>query len=214
MKSIIQKLFASVLVCALVFSTSAVTVFATEPSSVPVTVQEIVDESGIDATVTTLNQSEYDELWVTAITKQQSVVDFLNKTVADGYQMLSGQNGVAVKVTDNIQQQNNAYMMSKAFQNENGETLVAMFIFNPQTNSILRIYAEKVGVDNVSSLYHKYDNLVLPRTRDFSMQSFLCGLTGAVACGAFSAMLFMFVPASIAVGMSCSTAFAYVCGYA
>ena len=65
---------------------------------------------------------------------------------------------------------------------------------------------EKAGIRTSSSR--------VKRALKLNSTSFLCGLSGTVACGAFSAMLFAFIPASIAAGLSCSAAFSWVCGHA
>lgn len=177
MNGFAKKLLSSILACALMLSLSAITVFASEPISVSATVQEAVDESGMNATVTDLSQSEYDALWTSKIAQQESVTNFFNKAIADGYRMAPGQNGAAIKVTDDLQARNSVYMMSKALQNDNDETLVVMFIYNPQTNSILRAYAEKVGTDNVASLYYEYEDLVKWSACQDRESKFLSGLT-------------------------------------
>ena len=105
------------------------------------------------------------------------------------------------------------YYYFMLYVDNDGQMVFVMVIYMPYVSLITGIWSEKIS-DNVSEEYYFYTYDGPVPAGDFNMTSFLCGLSGTVACSLFSAMLFALVPVSIVAGMTCSAAFAYVCSYA
>lgn len=88
-----------------------------------------------------------------------------------------------------------------------------MFVYYPQTDSMLNIWAEKIDSSGISNHYYDFSEFNVPKTRDFNTISFLCGMSSSLACGSFSAMLFALPIASVVGGLGCEALFWYVCSY-
>lgn len=165
----------------------------------------------MDATVTQLQDESYTNVWNKYFANQQGVIDLENKLNADGFMASEELDDMAVKITDNGNDYMCYYYYYKFYENADGEKVVTMFAHSPNTRDLYNIYSEKVNVNNECTEYYSFVDGHMPEAVTYDTVSFLCGLSGTIACGAFSAMLFAFVPASIAVGMTCGAAFDWVC---
>ncbi|GEM_PF-5349057 len=209
-----KKVIAIVLVCVLISLTSMCAFATNDDVSVENIVQEVIDSYEMDVTATQLTQDEYIQIWDQYFADHNGVIGLMDRLENDEFVEAITDGNSAIVVTSNNDPAISIYYCFKFYQNAFGETVLTMFVYDPVTDNMLAIMAEKINVNNETESYYEFSEFNAPQTRAFNWQSFLCGLTGTVACGCFSAMLFAFVPASIAVGMSCSAAFAYVCSYA
>lgn len=152
---------------------------------------------------------------------KQEMRDLKKKLKKDGFKKLYYNGDKVIKIIGGNDNSILYYIMNVYVNNKN-EKVVTLTIFSEDTNQILISYSEKLDRKYSNSTYHlsyskysfsntKYHNYSFNSTSNFDLKAFLCGMTGTIACGAFSAMLFAFVPASIAAGMTCGAAFNYVC---
>ena len=153
------KKIIAVLLILTVFCLCNVSAFAatTSEESVKNSVQELVDKNGIEATVERIAQNKYQELWNQKLMHNENVIDFLKSTKTDGYKEIDQNKDTALKITDDLNSSLFVYYFSKAYKNSSGDTIVALFVYYPQTNSIMRIYGEKIDKNNNSQFY--YDSL-------------------------------------------------------
>lgn len=212
---IVKKIMSLMLGGIIIFS--SVSVSASEKVSkveVEDVVQDAIDTSGMEATAVKVSEEESSSLWENNVAQKESTRNLLQNLQEEKYQEIEVEEPLAVEIEDE-EDKNSVYYLFKGYKNDKKETVVAMFIYEPSSDEMLLTTAEKITNDsNMETYYEESNRDISLMSGKFNTISFLCGLSGTVACGSFSAMLFAFVPASIAVGMTCSTAFAYVCSYA
>lgn len=177
--------------------------------------QDLINEN-LDASVKTLEKTET-IAFLDYLKSKDTVVNLNNKLTSENF-ILDANLSAAFEIMDNAS--SNAVIFAFEFyKNASADTIVVTHVYDEITDTIVLTYAQKITSDsNISDFYvnknlpsSDHSSTAFYKSKDVS---FLCGLSSTVACGAFSAMLFAFVPASIAVGMSCSAAFALVCSYA
>lgn len=155
------------------------------------------------------------------INGKQEIINLNRKLKKDGFKKINYTSDKVIKIVGGNHSSILYYVMN-AYENKKNEKVITLTIFSEDTNQILITYSEKLDENYSNSIYdishseyrfnhiQNYNSTMYSKS-NFDVKSFLCSMTGTVACGAFSAMLFAFVPASIAVSMTCGAAFAYVC---
>lgn len=207
-----KKIVAVLLTSVMLFSLSQ-TAFASENNYVN-EMQDIIDNSNLDATVMELQQSKRDELWNQYIKKSNGVDALLSQLMKDEFSESNNIDDKAIEVADNMNQDLRMYYYFKFYENASSEIIMVMFVYSPNSSGIFSIWAGKISGDSVEEYYKDITDDPYPvKTRDFNTESFICSLGGTIACTLYSAMLFAIVPASIAAGLTCGAAFAYVCSY-
>lgn len=207
-----KKFLAVLLSSVLLFSLSQ-TVFASEDNYVN-EMQDVIDDNNLDATVEELQQSERDELWNQYIKNSNGVNTLQSRLMQDEFWESDDIDDVAIQVTDNMNQDLRMYYYFKFYENASSEIVMAMFVYSPNSSGIFSIWSGKISGDSIEEYYKDVTDDPYPvKTRDFNTESFICSLGGTIACTLYSAMLFALVPVSIAAGLSCGAAFAYVCSY-
>lgn len=206
-----KKLIALITVCALCLTSTASVFAADANNNVADIVQNVIDENHLDASAVQLQEHEYQDVWNSYFSQHHGITELNSILDKDGFVESAEQNNVAVEITDNGNGSLKYYYYYKFYENAAGEKVVAMFIHSPNTKDFYGVYAEKIDTNNIGSEYYSLVEGEMPEATTYSVIGFLCGLSGTVACGAFSAMIFAFVPASIAVGMTCGAAFDWVC---
>lgn len=206
-----KKVLSFIMVCVLCLATTT-SVFASDTNvNAADIVQNVVDKNYLNASVTQLLGNDYRDIWNEFFAGHYGVEELKNTLYAEGYSEIAEMNEVAVKIVDNRNNDLIYYYYYKFYQNASGEKVAAMFIHSPNTRNMYGIYAEKIDTNNMGSEYYSLVEGDMPEISTYDTIGFLCGLSGTVACSAYSAMLFAFVPASIIVGLTCGAAFDWVC---
>lgn len=173
-------------------------------------IQSAANETGVDVKVEQLSKENSLHLWEQSISQDINAKELFAKLNEENYAEQASRDSLAVKISDKDRPSLYSDYFFKAYENDQKETVLAMFVYVPQTRSVLLTSAKKIGNDGVVSAYYDATNkTAVPRQRD--AVSFICGLSGTFACSAFSAMIFAFPIASILVGASCGAIFDYVC---
>lgn len=219
MKKIIRSLISCLMASTLLFTVS-IPAFAnsenTKLNDVKKQISQNLVEENIDASVNTIEFSETTSLL--DYLKAKNEISDLNVQLKSDKYTLDNTRSAAFEILYNTS--TDAIILAFEFyENKLNDTIVVTHIYDETTDTIAFTYAQKITSDSKVSDYFVNNNIPTnnqPSTTFYKSKdvSFLCGLSSTVACGAFSAMLFAFVPASIAVGMSCSAAFAWVCSHA
>lgn len=211
----IKRLFTSLLLAVILVFTSVISSFAasnTDPlDDVTEKVKNELVKQNIDAEVTRLSSEDATAFFGYMKTKV-SVKQLMNSLQEENY-VLDEDNTLSMEISDNTSY---ASMMigMEVYKDGDENTVVTTYFYDITNDSLEVLYAQKITPDkNVSDYFLKHDTTP-SQLKSFNVQSFICGLGGTLACGAYSAMLMAIVPLSIAAGITCSAAFAYVCAYA
>ena len=208
------KVFFTVLLCVTLCFSSALNIFAADEDITEKVVQESVDAYDIDATAISLSVEEYTQIWNQSFMTHKAIEELIDSLENDGFEEIQEYGNMAVKINDNKDSSLFVYYYFKCYQNDLGETVFSMFVYHPQTDSMLNMWAEKIDSNGISNNYYNFSEYNASKTRDFSTTSFLCSMSSSVACSSYAAMLFAFPIAAGFVGLGCETLFWYVCSYA
>ncbi len=177
--------------------------------------QEVLDEENIDASVSILSSDEAVS-FLRYIRNSYTIQSLDLQLKNDGYSLVESKIA-AFEILDNFSDKG-AIFAFETYTNTNNDSLLIIYMYDEQKDQLELIHGSVITATLQQVSYYtsyfqpvSYNRYTL---QDFNDRSFLCSLSAAVACTAFSAMLFAFIPASIAVGLTCDAAFAYVCGYA
>lgn len=191
------------------------TVYASSPNnavnSVKKEIQRLLLDNGYNANVDVLNRKD-EKTFLKYLRNNNKVAELDIKLRKDNF--ICSNDGKAVfEICD--KNTHNAVMFAfEKYNDVKGDSILVIHIYDETTDSIKLTYAQKITCNLHVSNYFIYRDKATMQLRDFNATSFVCGLGRTLACGAFSAMLFAFIPASNAVGMTCGTAFAWVCSHA
>lgn len=223
----IKRFFSFILALIVIFSFEAnsfALTNSTPTNKIPNMVEEVnkqIDYNNLkNVKVEKISLNEQNEIQ-NFINSKQEMVNLNKKLKKDGFKEISYNGDKVLRIIGGNYSSILYYVMN-AYENNKNEKVITLTIFSEDTNQILITYSEKLDKNFSNSVYdisyNKYNfnqvrpyNATMYPTAEFDVKAFLCGMTGTVACSAFSAMLFAFVPASIAVGMTCAAAFNYVC---
>lgn len=175
--------------------------------------QKLLKESNYDVTSRYLNEREtksfFDYLHINSEVRRLDL-----KLKNDGFKK-SNEGTAVFEICDNKSDDAGMFAFEK-YTNLKGDSILVIHIYDETTSSIKFTYAQKITFNSKVSNYYVYRNMLTHGANfiSFNGAGFICSMGGTIACSLFSAMLFAFVPASIAVGMSCGTAFAWVCSHA
>jgi len=208
-----KKVFLTVLLCVTLCFSSTLNIFASDEEITEKVVQENVNTNDIDATAISLSTEEYTQIWNQSFMTHEAIEELMDSLENDGFEEIQEYNNMAVKITDNEDPSLFVYYYFKCYKNDLGETVFSMFVYHPQTDSMLNIWAEKIDSSGASNNYYDFSEYNVPKTRDFNTISFLCSMTSKIACASYSAMLFALPIAAGLVGLGCEVAFWYVCSY-
>lgn len=176
-------------------------------------VQKVVDDTGYEATVSELTGIEEDEAWEKIDVKLEET-GFYKKLSENEFKENEEYHINPVKITDNKMKNLQAYYFMKIYTNSEGELLGTLFVYDKETDSLLRVEANIIEADGNMNTFFYYSEYNVSLERDFNVwgQNFACGMAGVVACGAYCAMLgAAAAPAGVACSLICGTAFAAAC---
>lgn len=223
MKKYLSYMLSGILVLTIIFTTN-IPVFAHSADNILQNVESQISDDlvteGINASVHTMTATDTSS-FLYYLKSKSEVADLKHKLKSDDY-ILDSERVAAFEILDN-DSYDAVIFAYEVYVNSSNDTVMVTYIYDETTDILALSYAQEITSDSKVSDYHVCrhasltdqpvaHSVVMARKSD--PVSFLCGLSSTVACGAFSAMLFAFVPASIAVGLSCSAAFAWVCSHA
>lgn len=198
--------------CMVLTTLFPVTAFAADENPLLNTVQQSFDDLGLKTDVSEVSGDHYTEVWDN-VSKLTGATEFLEKIQNDGFSLY--QEIAAFRVDDTIGT-NSMYFISHAYKNDADDIVTVVYVYNPRTNNIVRVFAAKVDTNGYATEYYEYEGkFVMTRDVTGNDLSFFCGMSSTVVCTIWTAM-FMALPivGQIAAGLSCGAAFAYVCSYA
>jgi putative immunity protein/bacteriocin len=221
-KAILSLLMAVALVLTPVNSTLAATRNSSEQLDSINLIQETLDSVGYDATSSALSNGESKSIW-NKIDKKLKDSGFYVALDDNGYCESTQICFDPVKVVDDQFSEYYAYFFMKVYENDLGEQIFALFVYDKNTDSLLRLEAEKMdqqGDLDTFFNYSEYNKTVTNEAGEITTMSFsvwganfACSMAGVIACGAYCAMI---GAATGGIGAAicsilCGTAFAAAC---
>lgn len=173
-------------------------------------VEQALLEENIDASVQILDNSDTSS-FLRYLKSENSVIELSEKLASDHYSLDSYRSS-ALEILDNTSD-NGAIFACEIYQNNLNDTIVVTYLYDVASDKLELTYAQKITENFEISDYFAKHEITSSKWRSFNVESFICSMGGAIACTAYSAMLMALVPLSIAAGMTCSTAFAWVCSH-
>lgn len=188
-------------------------------------IQNICDNVEFDVTATQLRGSEKVKV-EKLLEKRLEVVGFSQKISNENFVEVSNKDLIPVKVSDNNSPLAE-YVILKQYVNDNGETVLAMFVYDANINNLISVIAEKSNKDNVLESFFSFSEYN-PNEPDnelensgseigtmgftFNGKSFACSMAGLVACSSYCIFWGLVNPlAGLTCEIACGTAMAAAC---
>lgn len=171
-------------------------------------IQESIDSVGYAATATKVDVDESAYIW-SLINSKLITIGFYEELNANGYIEKSDIKADPVKIIDDRYTDLTVYYYMTIYENDLGNLVAAMFVYDVNTNSLLKVEANAITDEGSFEGFFSYSEYNKPMARDFNVWgvNFLCATTGLIACTAYCAMIGVL---NVGVGLTCSI----VCGTA
>ena len=181
-------------------------------SMVDVLQQAVSDVDGVDANVTGISSDEAARIWG-KVEARLGRTDFYSTLDADGFTETE-----LVVLPAKLSAKDNAryanYHFMKQYTNAAGEMILIEFVYDENTNSLLRVHGQVKKADGSTSQFYDFSEYNPPRTRDFTFDgaAFACSTAGLIACTTYCLAWYLVggVP-GIVCDAACGLAFAAVC---
>ncbi|BCJ92725.1 hypothetical protein acsn021_02940 [Anaerocolumna cellulosilytica] len=184
-----------------------------DSSNVVDIIQEAIDSEDYAATATKVAVDEAEYIWGMIRTKLDTI-GFCEELRGNIYIEKDDTKIEPVKIIDDRYTNLMVYYYVKIYEDNFGNLVSAMFVYDENTNSLLKVEANKISKEGDFESFFNYSEYNKRLTRDFSIwgQNFLCATTGLIACTAYCAMIgVLSAPVAIGCSLVCGTAFNAAC---
>lgn len=142
---------------------------------------------GFDANVMALNQEEENKI-SERLEARLAKTEFYSKLENEGFvedNEIKFKPAKAVNVYDS---RNSVYQFMKLYVSNSGEKLLASFMYDESTGSLLRLDSKKLTLKGELEDFYDFSEYNKPRLRaafTFNGKSFACSMAGLVACSSY-----------------------------
>lgn len=180
------------------------------------TTKDLLKEYGMNATAFSVSMKEEITIWFKKIKNSDAYKEHEDMLELDGYkEVFASIAENAVRVEDNNNKGSSVYYFFKQYENKDGHRVYTLYVYTTAINDVLQIYSQEGIVKDGGEInlqdYYMYHNANIAST-SFDSNSFLCSLSGDLACGFYGAMIAAAsAGVGFAIGLGCSVAWSYLC---